>query len=85
RKWKMTGIDEHVDDVACAAYNAGAYLSLEPSTAIHWLVDAESACCGDCADNSLAGAVTKGQAFPTGDMHPMAHTGCRCLIGPASH
>lgn len=85
RKWKMTGIDEHVDDVACAAYNAGAYLSLEPSTAIHWLVDAESTCCGDCADNSLAGAVTKGQAFPTGDMHPMAHTGCRCLIGPASH
>lgn len=85
RKWKMTGIDEHVDDVACAAYNAGAYLSLEPSTAIHWLVDAESACCGDCADNSLAGAVTKGEQFPTGDMHPMAHTGCRCLIGPASH
>jgi len=85
RKWKMTGIDEHVDDVACAAYNAGAYLSLEPSTAIHWLVDAESACCGDCADNSLAGAVTKGEKFPTGDMHPMAHTGCRCLIGPASH
>jgi len=85
RKWKMTGIDEHVDDVACAAFNAGAYLSLEPSTAIHWLVDAESTCCGDCADNSLAGAVTKGEQFPTGDMHPMAHTGCRCLIGPASH
>ena len=85
RKWKLTGIDEHVDDVACAAYNAGAYLSLEPSTAIHWLVDAESACCGDCADNALAGAVTKGEQFPTGDMHPMAHTGCRCLIGPAQH
>ena len=85
RKWKMTGIDEHVDDVACAAFNAGAYLSLEPSTGIHWLVDAGSSCCGDCADNSLAGTVTKGQPFPTGDMHPMAHTGCRCLIGPASH
>lgn len=85
RKWKLTGIDEHVDDVACAAYNAGSYLSLEPSTAIHWLVDAESACCGDCADNALAGAVTKGEQFPTGDMHPMAHTGCRCLIGPAQH
>lgn len=85
RKWKLTGIDEHVDDVACAAYNAGAYLSLEPSTSIHWLVDAGSACCGDCADNALAGAVTKGEQFPTGDMHPMAHTGCRCLIGPAQH
>lgn len=85
RKWKMSGIDEHVDDAACAAYNAGAYLSLEPSTGIHWLVDAGSPCCGDCADNSLAGTVTKGQPFPTGDMHPMAHTGCRCLIGPASH
>lgn len=85
RKWKMTGIDAHVDDVACAAYNAGAYLSLEPTASIHWLVEAEAGCCGDCADNSLAGAVTKGQTFPTGDMHPMAHEGCRCLIGPASH
>jgi len=85
RKWKMTGIDEHVDDVVCAAFNIGAFVSLEPTAAIVWMVDADSPCCGDCADNSLAGELTKGQEFPTGHSHPMAHAGCRCLIGPATH
>ena len=85
RKWKMTGIDEHVDDVVCAAFNIGAFVSLEPTADIVWMVDGDSPCCGDCADNSLAGSVTKGQDFPTGHAHPMAHAGCRCLIGPATH
>jgi len=85
RKWKMTGIDEHVDDVVCAAFNIGAFVSLEPTADIVWMVDSDSPCCGDCADNSLAGAVTKGKEFPTGHAHPMAHAGCRCLIGPATH
>lgn len=85
RKWKMTGIDEHVDDVVCAAFNIGAFVSLEPTADIVWMVDSDSPCCGDCADNSLAGSVTKGKEFPTGHAHPMAHAGCRCLIGPATH
>lgn len=85
RKWKMSGIDDHVDDVVCAAFNTGAFVSLEPTAQIVWMVDADEPCCGDCADNSLAGAVTKGQDFPTGHTHPLAHAGCRCLIGPATH
>lgn len=85
RKWKMNGIDEHVDDVVCAAFNTGAFVSLEPTADIVWMVDADAPCCGDCADNSLAGPVTKGADFPTGHAHPMAHAGCRCLIGPATH
>ena len=84
RSWKMTGIDENVDDVACAAHNAGAFLSLEPSASIVWQVDPKNPCCGDCADNALAGSVTKGSEFPTGDTHPMSHAGCRCLIAPAA-
>lgn len=85
RKWKMSAIDEHVEDIVCAAFNTGAFVSLEPTADIVWMVDADSPCCGDCADNSLAGSVTKGQDFPTGHTHPMAHAGCRCLIGPATH
>ena len=85
RSWKMTGIDSHVDDVVCATYNAGAYLSADPSATIAWMVDPANECCGDCNDNSLAGAVTKGQEFPTGHTRPMAHAGCRCLIAPAAH
>ena len=85
RTWKMSGIDAHVDDVVCAAHNTGAFLSLDPATSIVWIVDPNNECCGDCADNSLAGSVTKGSEFPTGDTHPMAHAGCRCLIAPAAH
>jgi hypothetical protein len=83
RTWKADGMDARSEDAMCAAYNAGAYLSLDPSTEIVWMVDPAHECCPDCADNSLAGALVKGTDFPTGHPHPMAHAGCRCLIGPA--
>ena len=82
RKWKMTGIDEHAADTVHAAHNAGAYLSLDPAATVAWTVDPHHDCCPDCADNALAGAIVKGEEFPTGHTHPMAHPGCRCLIAP---
>ena len=85
RQWKMTSLDEHVDDVVYAAFGCGAYLSLEPHTAVMWVVEPNSGCCSDCTDNSLADAVEKGEEFPTGHLHPLAHMGCRCLVLPISH
>ena len=82
RKWKMSGIDEHAGDTVHAAHNAGAYLSLDPAATVAWTVDPAHDCCPDCADNALAGAIVKGEEFPTGHTHPMAHAGCRCLIAP---
>ncbi|MEY3265893.1 MAG: hypothetical protein RJA15_339 [Actinomycetota bacterium] len=82
RKWKMEMIDTHVDDVACSAYSKGAYLALEPGSALSWMVDPVSHCCSECEDNSLAGMVTRGDKFPTGHGHPPAHAGCRCLVSP---
>jgi hypothetical protein len=83
RAWKSTGIDERTEDAVCAAHNAGAYLSLDPAAQIAWAVDPANQCCADCGDNALAGAIVKGEGFPTGHTHPMAHGGCRCLIIPA--
>jgi len=83
RKWKTDSIDTHVDDIACSSYSKGAYLALEPGTAISWMVDPVANCCSECEDNSLAGMVTRGDDFPTGDIHPPAHAGCRCLVCPA--
>ena len=85
RQWKMTSLDEHVDDVACASFSCGAYLSLEPDAQLMWVVTPNGGCCSDCSDNSLAEAVTKGTDFPTGHRHPLAHVGCRCLVLPISH
>ena len=38
--------------------------------------------CADCDDNAFEPTV-KGEAFPTGQAHPPAHPGCRCLLAPA--
>ena len=85
RKWKMESIDSHVDDIACAAHVRGAFLSLESGATIGWMVDPERKCCSECEDNSLAGSVPKGTAFPTGHEHPLAHAGCKCLIRSSRH
>ena len=82
RKWKTDLIDQHVDDLACTSYSKGGFLALEPQTRVSWMVDPEAECCSECEDNSLAGAVTKGEEFPTGHAMPPAHPGCRCLVCP---
>ena len=82
RKWKTDLIDQHVDDLACTSYSKGGFLALEPQTRVSWMVDPQAECCSECEDNSLAGAVTKGEEFPTGHAMPPAHPGCRCLVCP---
>ncbi len=82
RKWKTELIDTHVDDISCSAYSKGGFLALEPGTKITWMVDPVSKCCSECEDNTLGGAVSRGDSFPTGHEHPPAHPGCRCLVCP---
>ncbi|MGA0116782.1 MAG: DivIVA domain-containing protein [Ilumatobacteraceae bacterium] len=82
RKWKMELIDQHVDDIAYSAYSKGGFLAMENTSRLSWMVDPDAPCCSECEDNSLAGAVAKGEAFPTGHQLPPAHPGCRCLVCP---
>jgi vacuolar-type H+-ATPase subunit E/Vma4 len=82
RKWKMELIDQHVDDIAYSAYSKGGFLAMENTSRLGWMVDPDVPCCSECEDNSLAGAVAKGDAFPTGHQLPPAHPGCRCLVCP---
>jgi DivIVA domain-containing protein len=82
RKWKMELIDQHVDDIACSSYSKGGFLAMENGSRMGWMVDPEAPCCSECEDNSLAGAVAKGDSFPTGHQLPPAHPGCRCLVCP---
>ncbi len=82
RKWKTDLIDQQVDDIACSSYSKGGFLALEPNARISWMVDPTSECCSECEDNSLSGAVAKGEEFPTGHALPPAHPGCRCLVCP---
>lgn len=84
REWKMQQIDKLVGDIARLAYSRGAYLVLDTGTKVCWMVDPNGPACSDAEDNSLAGAIARGESFPTGHEHPVAHPGCRCLVVPSS-
>jgi hypothetical protein len=64
------------------AFGRGLYVALPEGASARWLVDDGGVPCPDCDDDALAGAVTKGEPFPTGPCHPPAHPGCRCLLVP---
>ena len=83
REWKTQRIDEHLDDLFRLAYCHGAVRTrLEPGRAVAWVVDPAGPPSPDCEDNALAGAVTSGDAFPSGHLSPPMHPGCRCLLVP---
>jgi hypothetical protein len=67
-----------------AAWAVGVHAATPSGAAGTWASDPERPCCTDCDDNGLAGGVVKGQAFPTGHLHPPAHPGCRCVVVPTA-
>ena len=80
REWKVERIGPAVADALLDAYAAGQYASAPDGSSLRWLIDPDQGPCPDAQDNALAGAVAKGDAFPTGDSCPQAHPGCRCLL-----
>jgi DivIVA domain-containing protein len=83
REWKTQRIDEHLDDVARAAFGRGALAAVVPGTRVCWMVDPNGPACPDAEDNALAGEVAAGQPFPTGHTNAPAHEGCRCMLALA--
>ncbi len=83
REWKTQHIDEQLDDVIRAAHGRGVFSAIAQGTAVEWVADPSHDACADCDDNTLGGAVAAGEAFPTGQLFPPAHLGCRCLLLPA--
>jgi hypothetical protein len=64
-----------VDGLVAIATNKGS---------IVWHVESGGPCGPDCADNALAGEITAGSEFPTGDRHPPAHSACTCWLDPVA-
>jgi DivIVA domain-containing protein len=83
RECKAQRIEGLAGDAVTAAFSRGALSGLEPGRASRWVVDDDGRPCPDCDDNALAGPTAAGEAFPTGQAHPPAHAGCRCLLAPA--
>ena len=83
REWKGQRLERLVGDHVTAAFARGAMSATSEGVGLVWIVDDQGDHCPDCDDNALAGAVRKGDAYPTGQLHPPAHAGCRCLLAPA--
>ncbi len=83
REWKTQRIAETAAHYVLVAFNRGVAEAAETGSSARWVVDDGGVPCPDCDDNALAGAVPKSEPFPTGDLHPPAHPGCRCLAVPA--
>jgi hypothetical protein len=82
REWKSQRIERVAGDLLTAAFGRGTWHEAPEGTAMRWLVDDADGPCPDCDDDALAGNLPKGEAFPTGQPHPPAHSGCRCLLVP---
>ena len=80
REWKNTHVDTQVDNIAQTSFGRGAFAALTPGEKICWKVDPNGPACADAEDNSLAGFVGAGEAFPTGHTLAPAHAGCRCAL-----
>jgi hypothetical protein len=82
REWKVQKVERLAVHYLIAAHERGGFLAHPEGTPMRWLVDDDGPC-PDCDDNALAGPTPRGEAFPTGQLHPPAHLGCRCLLAPA--
>ena len=83
RDLRLAEVPDITDDALAEAFAHGAYHALDDGTSIVWVADPRFEPNPDCFDNTLAGTVTKPEAFPTGRAHPQGEPGCRCLVVPA--
>jgi hypothetical protein len=81
REWRGERIERLVGDCAVQAFSAG--VAAASGGPLRWVLTSPNGC-SDCDDNALAGAVASDDSFPTGHAYPPAHSGCRCLVAPAT-
>ncbi len=78
REFKGQELDAVVGDTLAAAWALGIYDGVSDQTMLRWVPSVEGNC-PDCDDNALE-PTPRSQMFPTGQPHPPAHPGCRCLL-----
>ncbi|GAC1314470.1 MAG: hypothetical protein NVSMB12_07750 [Acidimicrobiales bacterium] len=83
REWRSR-IDRATGDAVTEAVSAGFTASVAAGTPVAWVVEDLDGPCPDCDDNALAGSISLGEPFPTGQVAPPAHPGCRCVLSRAT-
>jgi len=83
REWRSERLAGAAGDLTSAGFACGVVAAAPAGATWCWVVDHGGLPCSDAEDNSLAGDVVAGEAFPTGDVAPPAHAGCRCILAPS--
>jgi hypothetical protein len=78
REWRTQRLDDALADVLATAWARGALDAAPAGARLRWITPA-GGCCPDCDDDTLE-PTTRGEAFPTGQLAPPAHPGCRCVV-----
>lgn len=78
REWRTQALDGALADALVAAWAQGTIDAAADDARLRWVTPA-GGCCPDCDDDALE-TTPRGQAFPTGQLAPPAHPGCRCVI-----
>lgn len=83
REWRGARLERVTGDYTIRAFGIGVLNTTAGDIGVRWIVNSDTEACADCDDNSLAGVLTAGEEFPTGQQSPPAHSGCRCLLAPS--
>jgi DivIVA domain-containing protein len=78
REWRNTDLKNALMDAMCSAYNNGVVTAADKDATVTWKV-VKAGQCPDCDDNALE-PTKAGEAFPTGQVAPPAHAGCKCVL-----
>ena len=78
REWRSQDVASGVAEAAATAHSRGVFDRAEKQSQLRWL-PARPGRCPDCDDNALE-TTERGKPFPTGQPHPPAHPGCRCVL-----
>ncbi|MFZ4515362.1 MAG: DivIVA domain-containing protein [Acidimicrobiia bacterium] len=78
REFRAQQLDTAIREVLALAYARGVYDAAPNDAILRW-IPSEVGHCPDCDDNALE-PVRKGTPFPTGQVFPPAHPGCRCML-----
>jgi DivIVA domain-containing protein len=85
REYRGQELELALGDALATAWAQGQFAAVPEGTLLRWVPD-EVGRCPDCDDNALE-PTARGAEFPTGQVAPPAHPGCRCflaLIEPAA-
>ena len=78
REWRTQALGDALGDALVGAWARGTLDAAPEDARLRWVTPAEG-CCPDCDDDALE-ATPRGEAFPTGQVAPPAHPGCRCVV-----